>query len=253
MGDFGQRIVDAVNMKLNDGTVEELVGQYVEKGVSEALQEMFSWKGEGKKLIEKKLNETIVPAIERHDFNRYLTKLDAVLAEIVNNTILADNRKMLENFKELMIEPETREVNLSDIFKRYCGHVAENVSTDDLEACCEDGEPYYEHVTAVMEVEHEDVGRGWHESVFDRCTVNFTCKEDEDLNFRINLYKTRDEKTWNLNMGAGSVDVNSLRRLNGFEVFLLTLRRAFADIVMDKESDCDYDIEPEEKPEWRLG
>lgn len=251
MGDFGQRIVDAVNMKLNDGTVEELVGQYVEKGVSEALQEMFSWKGEGKKLIEKKLNETIVPAIERHDFNRYLTKLDAVLAEIVNNTILADNRKMLENFKELMIEPETREVNLSDIFKRYCGHVAENVSTDDLEACCEDGEPYYEHVTASMEVEHED--KGWFKSSFDHCIVKFICEEDEELNCQIRLYKFKHEKNWNFAGCGDPIDISSLRRLSGFEVFLLTLRRVFADIVMDKESDCDYDIEPEEKPEWRLG
>lgn len=132
METFEQKIADAVNEKLNDGTVEKLVGQYIEKGVSEALKEAFSFGGKGKELIGKKLNETIVPVIERHDFNRYLTKLDATLTEIVNATALADNRKILENFKGLMIEPETKEVKLSDIFKRYCGHVAANVDTDGL-------------------------------------------------------------------------------------------------------------------------
>ena len=43
------------------------------------------------------------------------------------------------------------------------------------------------------------------------------------------------------------------RHLSDFEVFLMTLKRGFVDIVMDKETDCDDDIEPEEKPEWSLG
>lgn len=251
MKTFEQKIAETVNEKLNDGTVEKLVEQYIEKGVSDALKEVFSWSGEGKKLIEKKLNETIVPVIERHDFNQYLTKLDVVLTEIVNNTILADNKKILENFQELMKEPEMREIKLSEIFKRYCGHVAVNVNTSELEACCDDGEPYYEHVTASMEVEHED--KGWFKSSFDDCIVKFTCEEDEQLNCQIKLYKGTDKKNWNFRGYGDSIDINSLRNLSDFEVFLMTLQRGFVDIIMDKESDCDDDIEPEEKPEWSLG
>ena len=81
METFEQKIVDTVNKKLNDGTVEKLVEQYIEKGVSDALRSVFNYGGEGKKLIEKKLSETIIPAIERHDFNRYLAKLDATLTD----------------------------------------------------------------------------------------------------------------------------------------------------------------------------
>ena len=250
MNTFEQKIAETVNKKLNDGTVEKLVEQYIEKGISEALPEVFSWSGEGKKLSEKKLNETIVPVIDRHDFNQYLTKLDTTLTKIVNETVLADNKKILENFKELMKEPETKEIKLSDIFKRYCQHVAENVSTDDLEACCEDGESYYEHVTASMEVEHED--KGWFKSSFDDCTVKFTCVEDEDLNCQVKLYKGTGEKNWRFRGYGDSIDINSLRNLSNFEVFLMTLKRGFADIIMDGESDYDDDIEPEEKPEWSL-
>lgn len=251
MKTFEERIAEKVNEKLNDGTVERLVEQYIEKGVSEALNGVFSWNGEGKKLIEKKLNETIVPVIEHHDFNQYLAKLDATLTEIVNSTILADNKKILENFKGLMKETESKEIKLSDIFKRYCQHVADNVSTDDLEACCEDGDPYYEHVTASMEVEHED--KGWFKSSFDNCTVKFICEEDEDLNCQIKLYKGVNDDKWSFIGYGDSIDINSLRSLSDFEVFLMTLKRGFEHITMDEESDYDDDIEPEEKPEWNLG
>lgn len=250
MKTFEQKVAEVVNEKLNDGTVEKLVEQYLEKGVSEALEAVFSWKGEGKKLLEEKLNETIVPVIERHDFNKYLTKLDATLTEIVNATVLSDNKKILENFQELMKEPEMREIKLSEIFKRYCRHVAVNVNTSELEACCEDGEPYYEHVTTQMEVEHAD--KRWFKSSFDDCVVKFTCEEDEDLNCQISLYKGVEEKKWRFRGCGDSIDINSLRNLSDFEVFLTTLNRGFIDIIMDKESDYDDDIEPEEKPEWSL-
>ena len=130
MKTFEQKIAETVNEKLNDGTVEKLVEQYIEKGVSDALNEVFSWSGEGKKLIEKKLNETIVPVIERHDFNQYLTKLDSVLMEIVNNTILTDNKKMLENFKELMKEHKAQgktvffSTHVLDVAEKICDRVA---------------------------------------------------------------------------------------------------------------------------------
>lgn len=250
MENFEQKIINAVNEKLNDGTVEKLVGQYIEKGVSEALNNVFSYCGEGKKLIEKKLNETIVPVIEKHDFNQYLTKLDTVLAEIVNATNLADNKKILENFNGLMKEPEMKEIKLSEIFRQYCKYVAENIDTDNLEACCEDGEPYYEHVTASMEVEHED--KVWFKSNYDNCSVRFTCDEDEDLNCQIKLFKGVSKEKWKMISHGDSVDVNSLYGLSRFEIFLMTLKRGFVDIIMDKESDCDDDIESDEKPEWDL-
>ena len=250
MESFERKIINTVNEKLNDGTVEKLVGQYIEKGVSDALSNVFSYGGEGKKLIEKKLSETMIPAIEKHDFNQYLTKLDTVLTEIVNSTSLADNKEILENFKGLMKEPETKEIKLSEIFKQYCRHVAGNVNTDDLEACCDDGEPYYEHVSAHMEVEHEE--KGWLRSDYDDCVVRFICEEDGELNCQVKLFRRKNKDRWIMLNHDDPADISSLRGLSGFKVFLMTLRRAFTEIVLDVESDSDDDIEPEEKPEWEL-
>ncbi len=249
METFEQKIANAVNEKLNDGTVERLVEKYIEKGVSDALSNVFSYGGEGKKLLEKKFNEIIIPVIERHDFNRYLIKLDAVLTEIVEMTSLSDNKEILENFGELMRQPEIKEINLSEVFKHYCKHVEKNVSTDDLEACCDDGEPYYECVTAQMEVEHREK---MFRSDYDDCIVKFTCDEDAGLNCQIKLFKRTDSDKWRMLGNDSGIDISSLRDLSDFQIFLMTLKRAFVKIVMDKEDDYEDSIEPEEKPEWSL-
>ena len=241
-----QRIADAVNEKLNDGTVEKLIEQYIEKAVSQSLNDIFRYGGSGKKIIQSKLDEVMVPVIENHDFNKYTVKLDSVLTEIINSTSLKDNRDILENFKRLMKEPNKKEINLSEIFEEYKSYVAKNVDTSELEAHCEDGEPYYDCVTATMEVEHED--KGWFSSSFDDCTVKFTCDEDETLNARIKLFKKTNESQWKFRFGQDVIDVNSLRYTNEFSVFIATLNRAFVRIVMDTEMECDDEIEPDEKP-----
>ena len=40
-----QRIADVVNKKLNDGTVEKLIEQYIEKAVSQSLDGIFGYGG----------------------------------------------------------------------------------------------------------------------------------------------------------------------------------------------------------------
>ena len=250
MNEFEKMIAETVANKLSDGTVEKLIEQKIEEAIKRGLDDVFGYCGDGKKLIEKKLNETIVPVIERHDFNQYLVKLDEVLTSIVNQTNIADNKRILENFKECLTEPQQKEIKLSEIFEKYCKHVADDVSTDDLEACCEDGEPYYECVTANMEVEYED--KGWFKSNYDDCYVKFTCGEDKDLNCQIKLYKGTDEKEWKILRGLNGIEINSLRHMNSFEVFMSVIQRSYTKIIIDTESEYADDIEPTEKPEWNL-
>ena len=244
-----ERIQNAVMEKLNDGTVEQIVKDSVESAIKKSLEDTFSWSGAGKKMIDEKVKEVIVPVIERHDFNQYIVKLDSILTEIINQTSLADNKEILDNFKALMIEPDMKVIKLSDIFEKYCEYVAHDVDTTNLKACCEDREPYYEPVTANMEVEHEDT---WISSN-NRCRVKFSCEEDENLNMELRLYKSKTDNNWNISWEMNTFcDINSLRNLSDFDIFLMTLKRAFIDVELDTESEYEGDIEPEETPEWSL-
>lgn len=247
--DFEQTLLSIIQKKLNDGTVEKIIEEKLEKGISEAISGVFGYNGEAKKAIENKIREVIVPVIERHDFNQYMLKLDSCLTEIVNSTNLVDNKKILENFQSLLKEPEFKAIELSRIFEQYCDYVSKNVDTSGLEAGSEDGEPYYERVTASMVVEHED--KGWFRSSFDNCVVKFMCEDDEELNCQIKLYKESDEDRWRI-ICENSIDINSLRRISNFEIFLSTLKRGFVKIILDTEQEENDNIEPEEKPEWSL-
>lgn len=244
-----ERITNAVMEKLTDGTVEELVKKNVESAINKSLDDLLSWRGAGKKMIDEKVKEVIVPVIEHHNFNQYIVKLDSVLTEIINNTSLVENKEILENFKSLMIEPDMKVIKLSDIFEKYCKYVAHDVDTDNLEACCDDGEPYYESVTANMEVEHEDK---WMSSS-EYCRVKFYCDEDKELNKELRLYRSRGDRNWTVSYEIDTFcDINSLRSLSDFDIFLMTLRRGYVGVELDTESEYADDIEPEETPEWSL-
>ena len=105
-----ERIQNAVMEKLNDGTVEQIVKDSVESAIKKSLENTFSWSGAGKKMIDEKVKEVIIPVIERHDFNQYIVKLDSVLTEIINQTSLSGNKEILGNFKALMIEPSEKAI-----------------------------------------------------------------------------------------------------------------------------------------------
>src|SRR5699024_8754742 len=134
-------------------------------------------------------------------------------------------------------------------FQKYCEYVAHDIDTTGLEACCDDGEPYYESVTANMEVEHED---RWFSSP-EWCRVKFWCEADEKLNKELRLYRSRDDRNWTISYVMDTFcDINSLRNLSQFDIFIMTLKRGFVEIEIDTESEYEDDIEPEETPEWSL-
>ena len=244
-----ERIQNAVVEKLNDGTVEQIVKDSVENAIKKSLEDTFSWSGAGKKMIDEKVKEVIVPVIERHNFNQYIVKLDSILTEIISQTSLADNREILENFKALMIEPSEKVIKLSAIFQKYCEYVAHDIDTTELEARCDDSEPYYEHVTAEMEVENEE---RWFSSS-EWCRVKFWCDADKELSRELRLYRNKTDRNWNISYEMNTFcDINSLRNLSQFDIFLMTLKRGFVDIEIDTESEYEDDIEPEETPEWSL-
>ena len=247
---FEERISQAVSGKLNDGSIDELINNKLEEAVAKTLDDTLGWNGKGRELLKSKVEDILIPCIERHDFNQYLVKLDTCLTEMINNTSLADNKTILENFKGLMKEPEFKTIKLSEIFEKYCECVASNVNTSNLEAVCEDGEPYYEHVSATLDVNCES--RKWFSSSSEDCIVTLNCDEDPDLNCEMKLYRNESDRIWRILKCCGSVDINTLRYMNGFEVFMHMLERAFIRIELDTHGEYYRDIEPEEKPEWDL-
>ena len=239
-------IKDVIQQKLSDGTVEKIIAEQFEKGMNVAIGDLFGHFGSMQKVIKEKIEGIMVPAISRYDFSNHLIKLDSILTEIINSTALVDNKKLLENFKDLMIEDEKHKViKVSELFGMWCNYVSENIDTDGLEVNFDDS-PSYEYVEVTMVVEHAE-GRSW--SDIKRANIIFECQHDEQTNFIIPIsnWSKIDADKWDIDLKIGS-DIDSLRYLSSFEVFLLKLKRGLCRIVLDEE-EMETEVSPEAEPE----
>ena len=147
-------IKDVITKKLEDGTVEKLVSEQLEKGVVNALDSLFRSYGDVTKVIEEKVKCVMVPYLENYDYSKYITKLDSVLVDVLKNSAL-DNKKLLENFKTLMVgESIPEEIKMSDIFKKWCEYCENNVDKNELDFDYEGG-----YINVSFSV--EDVSNDW--------------------------------------------------------------------------------------------
>lgn len=244
MSTFEERIAKAVTDKLNDGTVEELVSDAVIKALKSSIEDQFNWKGEAKKIIDEKVKEVMTPTIERVNLDEYTVKLDTVLTEIINSTNLIDNKEILGNFKSLMTEPDKDVISLEDVFEKYKEYVSKNLDTSDLEVYTDD-EPRYQNVTAEVDVHIRD-------NIFGGrfCDLVFKCEEDEKLTKVIHLYESKSNRFCIMRFKS-ELDINSLRSIDEFDIFMMRLDRAFCDITDIMEMyDDDVEVEVEPEASW---
>lgn len=244
MSTFEERIAKAVTEKFNDGTVEELVSDAVTKALKSSIEEQFKWNGDAKKVIDEKVKEVMTPTIERVNLDEYTVKLDTVLTEIINSTNLIDNKEILGNFKSLMTEPDKDVISLEDVFEKYKEYVSKNLDTSDLEVYTDD-EPRYQNVTAEVDVHIRD-------NIFGGrfCDLVFKCEEDEKLTKVIHLYESKSNRFCIMRFKS-ELDINSLRSIDEFDIFMMRLDRAFCDITDIMEMyDDDVEVEAEPEASW---
>lgn len=238
-----KQIADMMQEKLTDGTLEKVIEEKLTKCIGECMDNMFKWNGPGKELLEKKLQEVMVPAIERHNFSNYTLKLDTILTEIVENTALQENKDILENFKEIMTADKKKEIALSDIYNAWKDWAEDEVSTVGLDVTY-DGEPMYECVEVKMTV--EDV-ESCYKSSPECKVVRFTCEHDEDINFQFELYKYTWMDGWEISNTDGQ-NLRSLAFADKIQMLTMRLSRDRTKILVDVEYDTD-EIQPSKEPE----
>ncbi len=237
-----QAVKDVITTKLQEGIIEKLVAENLEKGINNSLEKLLGSYGDVTKVIQDKIKEVMISQLSGYDYSKYVVKLDAVLTEILQHTAL-DHKKILENFKDLMIEQDIPDkIKVSDLFEEFKKYVADSVDTSKLEVNTDD-EPCYEYVDVTMEVEHEEK-RSW--SSFKNATIIFECEKDEKLNTAIKISKF-ENYPWRFDDKIDS-SIESLRHMNHFTLYLLKLHQKGTTIEIDKEY-LDDEVKPEAEPE----
>ena len=237
-------IKDVITKKLEDGTIEKLIAEQLENGIKNALKDLLGSYGDVTKVIEKQVKSVMIPYLESYDYSQYVTKLDSVLVDVLQSSAL-ENKKLLENFKDLMVPEELKTIKATELFGRWMKHVERNVETDELEVCYED-EPTYENVEVRFEVEYNEE-RSW--SDFQHAKLIFECDHDEKMNYELKIHnwKKFDKGEWTIDFDSVH-DINSLRYLGEFEIFLMKLKQNGTKLIIDSDGDSD-EVEPDAKPE----
>lgn len=55
------------------------------------------------------------------------------MTEIVNSDTCMGNKTIFENFRDLMIEPEQKEIKVTDLFKAWKNKCERDINTDGLD------------------------------------------------------------------------------------------------------------------------
>lgn len=248
MANFDEDIRRITNEILQDGTVDQIIRQKVTKGIEDAISESFSY-GELRNTIKERVKQILVPFIEKYDMSEYIVKLDTILTEIVKQTALVDNKKILENFQYLMVEPQEKEVKLSDLFKEYQKHVARYMETVGREVDYTEGDPEYEPMNVYFQFKQEPPC-SW--LSYEYAKITFGVEEEEqqeDLNRTIHItrYKKEREEGFEFSID-NTLALNSLKGMSRFDLLFLKMQRANVRLIIDKQYDDSF-VYSEDKPE----
>ena len=247
---------DLISKALSDlekeNVIEEILKERLKKLIEDAFNEAFSWNSEVRKLIEKRIEETVVPAIKDYDMSAYTTKLDIILSDIINNTTLEDNKHILDNFKHLMSEPVSETITIVELFDAYKDFVSHEIDTTGREVDFDGGRPEYVPVEVTVTIDHEEK-RIW--SSLDYIDVDFFISESEEesnqerLGFSLKLSRLGEgygykEKGFRITYNEDT-SINSLKSLSKFQILLLRLSRAGVYLVPDDKvwKDLDSDVD----------
>lgn len=243
---FNEEMLRIASDVLESDEIEQRLHGYMLKAFDDAFESSLSY-GKVRDAIRSRVEEVLVPYIEKYDMGRYVVKLDAILTELLEESAVGANRRILENFRTMTLAPQDGKIALREIFEVYKRYVAEHVDTSELEIDYDD-EPSYSYVDVVAELIPDDRPR-W----FDRDTKYATLylhtgeHEQEDLRFYLRLTKY----SWNdgyLMCLDKERDITSLAKMDNFECYLMALCQGRVELV-DADEDLEDEVEPNAKPE----
>lgn len=250
--DIAKEIERVSSELLTDGTLDRIIRDQIEKTYKGIVEDAFRSYGTVGKLMREKIDESMLKSVDSFEWDKYIPKLDSVLVELINKTPVMEQKKVLDSFYKLMITPDKKEVTVSELFGMYGEIVAENVDCDGREVYTDDGEPEYESVEIVVDVESlED--RPY--SIYERKIIHLFTDDTDDNNqsrevnvdIPVSRWKESNSNGWNIEY-VGCTDINSLRYISDLEVMVMKLARANTKIVIDIESDSNC-VTPTQEPE----
>lgn len=253
-------IAKVFNEKLEDGTIEKIIGKHIEDMVSDILNDQMKWNGETKKALEERIKPICLAAVSECD----LSKTAAVVTELLNNALRGTPIHLLNDtlngIKSLYSQNENirglkfgQTIKLSDIFKKYCEFIkGKTFDEDDLDEKGiesfdnDEQEGKYAYIGVEMTVEETETETyyGYKRSKFKVEMRSELNGEEEGLTFYVS---ESYDRTLRLEVETGGMLLAELSRIDPFIMYLIAVRNNYCNIQIDTGSEHeDVEVEVED-------
>lgn len=252
MSNFNEDIKRINDEMMIDGTIDNIIREHLTKAYADAIDHAFRW-GNLKEVIEKRLEEILIPAIEQSDLSDYVVKLDEVLTSIIHETALPDHKRLLEHFNTIVCQKLPKTITLEEILDKYAEFCAEELECYNREVNTDDREPSYESCEIRVSVEDNDYyGRFSNDYALLLCEIGEDESDEnkEKLNRRARLthYSWEKEEGYRIVYG-GATDITSLKHMPDFDVWLLALSQNGTRVIAERGDFESDEFEPNAQPE----
>lgn len=219
-----ERINETINEFLQSDYIENQVENALKDATKKACDDLTGWNSPISKIINENIKDVMVPIIEKYDYSQHVTKLDVVLAKVLQES-LKPNNEILEKFKKAT-EPTPETIDISDILTEYIKYKESNYDYDLIEDEIED---YYDGDIFEIPCSIEVVRSGYLDNKYSLVLKNDYEDDIIEINLRKGIYDNDFLITTDL-----AYDLQGLNYLSDFEIYLLNLQRNFTKITWDR-------------------
>ncbi len=258
--DFEKKMADITSSLFTEGWVDEQVTEAVKDAIKKAINDQFSYSGIGYKKIKQVVEESVEKTVA-NVAPEYIPKLEIVLAEIMSQTVVAEKKRLLENFRVFMTDTDipdrekntgNRKIQLSEIFKVYRKYVSEHFDTEDRDIDYDD-EPTYDPVECKAWIEPEREGSGYFRSSYKHATLYLVTEDGQDehgesCNFKVPLVMWNEKRGWSISELHENIDFGNLLHADPMLCYLHKLKCHIVHIE-DTGEEMDEYVELDAKPE----
>lgn len=219
-----ERINETINEFLQSDYIEKQVENALKEATKKACDDLTGWGSPISKIINENIKDVMIPIIEKYDYSQHITKLDVVLAKVLQES-LKPNNEILEKFNKA-IEPAPESVDIKDILNEYIKYKESNYDYNLIEDEIED---YYDGDIFEIPCSIEVVRSGYLDNKYSLVLKNDYEDDIIEINLRKGIYDNDFLITTDL-----AYDLQGLNYLSDFEIYLLNLQRNFTKITWDK-------------------
>lgn len=249
---------EALQRKMEDGSIETILGKYIDDAVKNALNDLFNhnnWRpednGEGYNYVKKTISPLIMKALETSNLDFVAKKTKLAIDQLIAQSSIAQTGKALngalglfndeivitygQKFDFKLIFDAYKRYLANDLDKNWCEDNNVDIDTDDGDATA--------YITACCEVEDIETNRYAYKSK----SVTLYVQEEEDEGHeehKIAFIIEQDyANRWIVKTHSSMLGLSDLKYMNEVELLLYSLATHWADLenVKDIEENLQID------------